>query len=105
MTLQRREFTLGGQFSGDGTTRLEVALLASEGKTRLELRLLGWGEGIGWYIQKRIQLDPHQVRTLKQILGKDKSQVTSSMPKLKMTYRTDQQIRNSPQDLSVSLRS
>lgn len=103
MEVQETTFILGGQFNEDGTTRLEVALVASQGKTRLELRLLGWGEGIGWYVQKSIQLDPLQIRALKQILGRGEGRMTSSTPKLKMMHRADQQIRNNPQDLSVSL--
>jgi hypothetical protein len=103
MALQEKEFILGGQFNEDGTTRLEVALVASEGTTRLELRLLGWGEGIGWYIQKRIQLDRLQIRALKQILGRGTGRMASAAPKLKITYRADQQTRENPQDLSMSL--
>lgn len=103
VTFQEREFILGGQFNEEGTTRIEVALIASEGKTRLELRLLGWGEGIGWYVQKRIQLDRLQIRALKQILGKGEGRITSSTPKLKMLYRADQQRRENPQERNVSL--
>lgn len=103
IAVQEKEFILGGQFNEDGTTRLEVALVASQGKTRLELRLLGWGEGIGWYVQKRIQLDRLQIRALKQILGKGEGRITSSTPKLKMLYRADQQRRENPQERSVSL--
>jgi hypothetical protein len=103
MTLQQREFTLGGQFNGDGTTRLEVALLTSEGKTKLELRLLGWGEGIGWYIQKRLQLDPLQIRALKAILGRGAGRVKSSIPKLKIPCAIDQRAQTHLQGLSQSL--
>ncbi|MCZ7627341.1 MAG: hypothetical protein M5R38_17685 [Candidatus Methylomirabilis sp.] len=32
VAVQEKEFNLGGQFNEDGTTRLEIALLASKGK-------------------------------------------------------------------------
>lgn len=103
MALQEGEFILGGQFNEDGTTRLEVALLASEGKTKLELRLLGWGEGIGWYIQRRIQLDALQIRALKTMLGRGASRVKSSIPKLKTTCNIVKDTHRNPQGLSLSL--
>ncbi|HWQ70118.1 MAG TPA: hypothetical protein VN494_09245 [Patescibacteria group bacterium] len=103
MALQEREFILGGQFNEDGTTRLEVALLASEGKTKLELRLLAWGEGIGWYIQRRIQLDTLQIGALKTMLGRGASRVKSSIPKLKMTCKIVKDTHSNPQGLSLSL--
>jgi hypothetical protein len=103
MTLQQGEFILGGQFNEDGTTRLEVALLTAGDKTRLELRLLGWSEGIGWYVQKRMQLDPLQIRTLKAILGKGAGRVKSSAPQLATTHTIAQRERGYPQGLSLSL--
>ncbi len=103
MDLQEKEFILGGQFNEDGTTRLEVALLTSGNNTKVELRLLGWGEGIGWYIQKRIQLDRLQIRALKQILGRSEGRMISSAPTLKKMCRTHQQIQKNPQERSMSL--
>lgn len=103
MASQEREFILGGQFNEDGTTRLEVALLASEGKTKLELRLLGYGEGIGWYVQKSLQLDPLQIGALKTMLGRGASRVKSSIPKLKTTCNIVTDTHRNPQGLSLSL--
>ncbi|MGB4780467.1 hypothetical protein [Candidatus Methylomirabilis sp.] len=103
MALQEREFILGGQFNEDGTTRLEVALLDSGGKTRLELRLLGWGEGIGWYVQKRIQLDPLQIRALRGILGRGEGRMKSFTPRLKMTRKIEECAEKNPQRSSVSV--
>jgi hypothetical protein len=100
---QEKEFMLGGQFNEDGTTRLEVALLTAEDKTRLELRLLGWSEGIGWYVQRRIQLDPLQIRTLKAILGRGAGRVKSSNPQLKMTRTIVTSTHRNPRGLSLSL--
>jgi hypothetical protein len=103
MALQEGEFILGGQFNEDGTTRLEVALLDFEGKTKLELRLLAWGEGIGWYIQRRIQLDTLQIGALKTILGRGAGRVKSFNPQLKMTCKIVKDTRRNPQGLSLSL--
>ena len=103
MGIREREFILGRQISEDGTRQLEVTLVTHGGTTRIELRLLGWGEGIDWYVQKSLQLDRLQTRALKQILGRDEGRMTSSTPKQKMMYRADQQIRKNPQERSVSL--
>lgn len=103
MALQEREFILGGQVNEDGTTRLEVALLASEGKTKIELRLLGWSEGIGRYVQRRIQLDPLQTRALKAILGRGVGRAKSSAPQLKMTCKIAKGAYGNPQGLGLSL--
>lgn len=103
VAVQEKEFNLGGQFNEDGTTRLEITLLTSEGNTKLELRLLGYGEGIGWYIQKRIQLDPLQIRALKTILGRGTGRVKSSIPQLNMTCKIRKYTQRNPQGLGLSL--
>lgn len=103
VAVQDREFVLGGQFNEEGTTRLEVALLTSGGKTKIELRLLGWGEGIGWYAQKRMQLDPRQISTLKAILGRGASKAKSSAQKLKMTCNIVNSAHRNHRGLSLSL--
>lgn len=103
MALQAREFILGGQFNEDGTTRLEVALLPSGGKSKIELRLLGWGEGIGWYVQKHFQLDPPQIRALRGILGRGEGRMKSFTPRLKMTCKIEECAKGNPQRSSVSV--
>src|SRR5574337_1822991 len=103
VVFQEREFTLGGQLNEDGTTRLEVALLAPGGKTTVELRLLTRSEGIGWYVQRRIQLDPPQIKALKAILGRGAGRVKSSIPKANTTCIIGPGARTNPQGLSLSL--
>ncbi len=50
--------------------RLEVALCQSPGQANyLELRQQTWGDGIGWFTQSRVQLEPHQVADLRAVLG------------------------------------
>jgi hypothetical protein len=43
-----------------------------EGSASLEVRSLRWGPGIGWYVQKRISLDPAQVQRLDQLLHRSR---------------------------------
>ena len=44
---------------------LEIALAAaSEGRQKIELRRLSWGEGVGWYRQQTLQLDVTEAETL-----------------------------------------
>jgi hypothetical protein len=50
--------------------QLEVALCQIPGEgSKLELRQQTWGEGIGWYTQSRVRLDPQQVGELRGVLG------------------------------------
>jgi hypothetical protein len=50
--------------------RLEIALCHVPGEgSRLEMRQQSWGEGIGWFTQSRVELEPHQVAELRAVLG------------------------------------
>jgi hypothetical protein len=50
--------------------RLLVVLTQTEaGRSQIVLRQQSWAEGIGWYDQKSLELDPHQLRQLKAVLG------------------------------------
>jgi len=77
--------TLPGSQSGD---RLLVVLVQTKaGKSQLVLRQQSWAEGIGWYDQKSLSLDPHQLRQLKAVLGcrssspqKDEPDVPAILP-------------------------
>jgi hypothetical protein len=47
------------------TSRLEVALcLDSQGSRTVELRRLSWGDGVGWYCQQTLRLDPREAENL-----------------------------------------
>lgn len=55
----------------DGVEKVEVLLNRGQGsKGEISLRLLSWGEGIGWYPQKTIRLDSRQLRALQTLLKK-----------------------------------
>ena len=49
--------------------RLVVVLCHHPGGSRVELRQQSWGEGIGWFTQHGIRLEPGQVAQLRQVLG------------------------------------
>lgn len=50
--------------------QVEIALLQTPGAGSLiELRQQTWGEGIGWFTQSRVQLEPQQVAELRGVLG------------------------------------
>lgn len=51
------------------TDRLVVVLTAANGTSQVHLRQQSWGEGLGWYTQSSVQLDPQQVAGLRQVLG------------------------------------
>jgi len=49
--------------------KIELVLRETEeGSTALEVRSQRWGQGVGWYTQKTIVLDPIQVRRLGSLL-------------------------------------
>jgi hypothetical protein len=100
---RERECILGRQISEDGIRRLEVALVPHGGTTRIELRLLGWGEGIDWYVQKSLQLDRFQVSALKGMLGRAEGRVKSIVPRLKMTCNIEEYATEYPQRPNVSV--
>ena len=56
------------------TEKVEVHL-TREGSTeeKLDLRLLSWGEGIGWYPQKTLALDCREIDALQTILNRAKA--------------------------------
>ncbi len=51
---------------GDG--RVDVVVHAGAGGPRVELQLLSWGPGVGWYPVRRIALDPKQAQALRRSL-------------------------------------
>jgi hypothetical protein len=50
--------------------RIEIVLCQGPHKaTCLQLRQQSWGDGIGWFTQSSVQLEPDQVAALKAALG------------------------------------
>ncbi len=51
------------------TERVVVVLVQMEDGSRISLRQQNWAEGIGWYDQKSLELEPEQYRQLRRGLG------------------------------------
>lgn len=51
------------------TERLLVVLIQGSEGSRLELRQQSFGEGVGWFTQSKVEMEPAQVALLKQSLG------------------------------------
>jgi hypothetical protein len=49
--------------------RLIVVLVQSAEGSRLELRQQSYGEGVGWFTQSTVQMEPAQVAQLRNSLG------------------------------------
>ena len=64
------ETTLAAIPSASEQERVAVILCADEiNGSRIELRQQTWGEGVGWFTQSSIELEPHQVAGLRNALG------------------------------------
>ena len=65
-----RETVIATLSAQDDTQRLEVVLLSqSGGESRLQLRQQSWGDGVGWFTQSSVELEPQQLAALKMTLG------------------------------------
>jgi hypothetical protein len=63
--------TLLGTISGDENDHIVEVVVVEDGiKNRYEIRLLSFGEGIGWYVQKTLPLDSNQARALGKVLSR-----------------------------------
>jgi len=61
--------------------RLIVVLVQSAEGSRLELRQQSFGEGVGWFTQSKVQMEPGQVAQLKNSLGQTSGRGMSRLPK------------------------
>ena len=60
-----------GSISGDENDHIiEVVVVEGESENRYEIRLLSFGEGIGWYVQKTLPLDSNQAKALGRVLSR-----------------------------------
>ena len=71
------------------TDRLQVVLRNGLGEpSRLELRQQSYGDGIGWFTQSTVALEPGQVAELRTALGTGANRGPSPLPK---SYRRAEQ--------------
>jgi hypothetical protein len=68
MISQTSEALLGSIYGEDNDQIIEVVV--KEDEDRFEIRLLSYGEGLGWYVQKTLPLDASQANALVKILSK-----------------------------------
>ena len=61
--------------------RLLVVLCNRAGESRLELRQQSFGDGIGWFNQSTVALEPGQVAELRTALGTGGNRGPSPLPK------------------------
>lgn len=69
MKLQTPECVLGNLSGAHEHERLQVILQSTDEGSRVCLRQQTWGEGIGWFTQRTLDLTPDQVAQLKTVLG------------------------------------
>jgi hypothetical protein len=68
--MQNSECLLATLPGSNPADRLLVVLVHTRaGESQVVLRQQSWAEGIGWYDQKSLALDPQQLRRLKGVLG------------------------------------
>ena len=61
--------------------RLLVVLCTRSGESRLELRQQSFADGIGWFTQSTVALEPGQVAELRTALGSGGNRGPSPLPK------------------------
>ncbi len=49
--------------------RVLVVMCQAAAGSHVEIRQQSWGEGLGWYTQSSVQLEPQQVAGMRQALG------------------------------------
>ena len=67
--MPHRETTLATLAGSSETERVVLVLVAKTEGSVVELRQQSWGEGVGWFTQNNVQLEPQQIAELKQTLG------------------------------------
>jgi hypothetical protein len=71
-----------GSISGDENDHIiEVVVVEGESENRYEIRLLSFGEGIGWYVQKTLPLDSNQAKALGRVLSRTDSNLQRKLIK------------------------
>jgi len=62
--------------------RMVVVLIQAPGTgSFVELRQQSFGDGIGWFTQSSVSMEPHQVAELRSVLGTSGASTASSLPR------------------------
>ncbi|MGH7807319.1 MAG: hypothetical protein ACRENT_04430 [Thermodesulfobacteriota bacterium] len=70
MTTTVNEVLLGSISGNEHDQIIEVVAIEEKGQSRYEIRLLSFGEGIGWFVQKTLPLDSTQAKALANVLSR-----------------------------------
>ena len=73
--MPHRETTLSTLAGSTETERVMLVLVARPEGSVVELRQQSWGEGVGWFTQSHVRLEPRQVAELKQTLGQTSNSI------------------------------
>jgi len=73
--MPHRETTLAILAGSSETERVLLVLTDGNSSSVVEMRQQSWGEGVGWFTQSHVQLEPQQVAELKRTLGQSSGSV------------------------------
>ena len=75
-----QEVTLNTIPGSADDSRIAVVLTHQHGQSQIELHQQSWGEGIGWFTQSKVVLEPQQVTALSLGLGKSAVAEHTTLP-------------------------
>ena len=84
--LSPQEVTLSTIPGTDEDSRVAVVLTHADAQSRIELHQQSWGEGIGWFTQNKVVLEPQQAAALAASLDKSKTGVTADYSNLSRSW-------------------
>ncbi len=79
--MDSRETLLAELPGSDELHRVIVVHRADRTGTQIEMRQQSWGEGVGWFTQSSIALDPHQFSQLRQLGGLVPQRRAAALPR------------------------
>ena len=78
----KTEITLSTLPGTSERERVAVVLIQSAtGGSYMELRQQSFGDGVGWFTQSSVTLEPHQVAEMRSVFGTSGATATPSLPK------------------------
>jgi hypothetical protein len=67
--------------ASDGERMLVVLIQSPSTGSHVELRQQSYGDGVGWFTQSSVCMEPHQVAELRSVLGTSGATAGSSLPR------------------------
>jgi hypothetical protein len=81
--------------------RLLVVLRQAGVGSKIEIRQQSWGEGLGWFTQSSVCMEPHQVAELRGVLGVGRSPAATQRAPLPRAFSQPSQATWSPRVMHV----